>query len=241
MGPLPFLLQTAVVTRALFLLPLEGKRKYARLVEALQRDPRARTAFYRRFLLVWWITSFIVTLSLFYARAPRGSLMLRPIQAGPAAWAVLGLFLALLIWPVWRAREAGPYRDAVREQLARVPALLPGTRQERWLFVAVALSAGFCEELVFRGLIPEYFAMLVPALPWLGPAVSIAGFGIAHWYQGLRGVWISALLGAVFYFAMAVSGSVFAAMALHALNDLRFLALVLVLGRPLPDKREGSP
>ena len=241
MGTLPFLLQTAVVTRALFLLPFEGRRKYARLVEAIARDPKARVTFYRRFLLVWWLTSFIVTVSLVQAHAPRGSLMLRPLQLGLSTWAVLGGFLAFLAWPVWRAREAGPYRDAVREQLARVPALLPGTRGERWLFCAVSLTAGFCEELVFRGLIPEYFGLLVPALPWLGPAISIAGFGIAHWYQGLRGVWISAFLGAVFYFAMAVSGSVFAAMALHALNDLRFLALVLVLARPPTDRREGSP
>lgn len=237
---LAFLLQTAVVTRALFLMPFEGRRKYRRLLAELERDPHGRVRFFRRFLVSWWSVAAVVV-----ASVALGSDTPANLRLVPPNWTALPLsvvWLGVLAWPVLRARSDRGYREAVREQLDRVPGLLPSTRAERWLFAAVSVTAGVCEELVFRGLLPLYFAKLLPGLPgWAGVAIGVAGFGVAHAYQGLRGVLQASLLGAVFATATAISGSVLTAMAFHALNDLRFLAVMLVLGRSLVDKTRDSP
>lgn len=233
MGTLAFLLQTAVVTRALFLMPFEGKRRYQKLKADVARDALARARFFRRFIVTWWVVALAVLISTRFSLSELGVVPMR----GLGAWGVIAGWLLLLSWPVLRARSSAPYREAVREQLQRVPALLPGTKEERWLFAAVSITAGVCEELVFRGLMPLYFAHFFPTHGHaLGLGISIVGFGVAHWYQGVRGVVLATLLGGLFAFGAWASGSVAAAMIFHAANDLRFLALILALERPLPDK-----
>src|SRR4051794_13939849 len=111
-------------------MPFEGKRRYLELQADVARDPAARARFFRRFILTWWIVALAVLISTGFALAPLGVVAVR----GLGAWGVIAGWLLLLAWPVLRARSSGPYREAVREQLQRVPALLPGTREERWLF-----------------------------------------------------------------------------------------------------------
>lgn len=239
MATLAFLLQTAVVTRALFLVPFEGGRRYAALAAAVRVDPAARTRFFLRFLAQWWLTAAVVLASLALASEPLSSLKLAAAH-GFAPWGLLGAWILALGFPLLRL-DSGDFRAALAAQLAKVPAILPGTRRERLLFAAVSVTAGICEELVFRGLVPAWSTKLLPALQWLPAVLSIAGFGLAHAYQGLRGVVLTALLGALLYAAMALTGSLCVPMAMHALNDLRFLALVVALDRPLVNRPRDLP
>ena len=50
-------------------------------------------------------------------------------------------------------------------------------------------------------------------------------FGLAHLYQGVRGVLLTGVLGAYLAWLTISSGSLLPAMAIHALIDLRVLAL----------------
>ncbi|HSU41817.1 MAG TPA: CPBP family intramembrane glutamic endopeptidase [Polyangiaceae bacterium] len=66
---------------------------------------------------------------------------------------------------------------------ARVDMLLPLTRVERAVWCAVALSAAFSEEVVYRGYLARELTRLSarPAVGVLGQAVL---FGLAHGEQG---------------------------------------------------------
>lgn len=222
------MVQTAVVTRVLFLVPFDGRRRFEALVAAVRENPRARARFFQRFLLVWWATATAVMVSLLLEDAHPRTIGLRKLH-GLEPWLLLAACLFFLLVPLWRVRAPGPYRDAVVAQLARAKALLPGTREERWLFAAVSITAGICEELVFRGLVPAYFDKLVPDAPMLGAAASVLGFGFAHLYQGVRGVVIATLLGLALLCISVATGSIVSAMVLHAANDLRILALAALL------------
>jgi len=97
--------------------------------------------------------------------------------------------------------------------------LLPRTRTERAAFVGLSLTAGFCEELVFRGfLITALYAAsgsLVLAL-----IVSSAAFGVVHAYQEPGGVARATLLGLLLATPFVLTGSLAASMVAHAAIDI---------------------
>ncbi len=71
---------------------------------------------------------------------------------------------------------------SVRKQIGPLVTLLPHTRPELGWFVGVSLTAGICEEFLFRG----YFIWTFERwLGWWGAAaLSIPFFAALHAYQG---------------------------------------------------------
>ena len=128
-------------------------------------------------------------------------------------------------------------RRALAVQLRPVAALLPRTPAERRMFALLALTAGICEEVLYRGF---GLAALRWAAPGLGHpaliAVTAVAFGLAHLYQGPVGVALTGLIGAYLAWIAIATGSLLPAMVLHALLDLRILALPLdAVPLPGPD------
>src|ERR1044072_6768818 len=129
--------------------------------------------------------------------------------------AAIGL-LVLQLWSV--ARLPVERRIAARPKMANVAFMLPHTRQEERWFVALSLTAGACEELLFRGYLPWVFA------PWLGSVGALAAvavaFGASHSYQGRTGAIRATIAG----FAMAaiawISGSLTPRVGARALIDI---------------------
>ena len=115
------------------------------------------------------------------------------------------------------ARISGP-KPKLRAQVGKLSIALPHSPDEMRWFVAVSLSAGFCEEFLFRGYLIWAFE---PLLGWWGAAVlSLSVFAAAHAYQGKAGAITSGLVGGVFTLLVALSGSLVPAMVLHALVDI---------------------
>lgn len=129
--------------------------------------------------------------------------------------AAVGL-LALQLWSV--ARLSPARRVAARPKLGQLAFLLPHTAQEERWFVALAVTAGWCEELLYRGYLPWFFA------PWLGEVgamvLVVAMFGIGHAYQGRKGAIKATLAGAVMAAIVLATGSLIPAMIVHALVDI---------------------
>ncbi|HEX3541164.1 MAG TPA: CPBP family intramembrane glutamic endopeptidase, partial [Acidimicrobiales bacterium] len=91
-----------------------------------------------------------------------------------------------------------------------------------------------CEELIFRGFAVSYLRWLWPAAPRsVIIVITAAAFGLGHLYQGARGVILTGLVGAYLAWLVLSTGSLLPAMVIHALLDLRILAL--------PDLREPAP
>jgi membrane protease YdiL (CAAX protease family) len=114
-------------------------------------------------------------------------------------------------------------------------ALLPRTAGERRLFTVVGVTAGVCEEWLYRGFFLAVVAALAGGLP-TGVLVVVAAvaFGLAHAYQGVGGVLTTAVLGAIMATLYLDSGSLLLPVLLHAAIDLRFL---MVPARVLPAGR----
>jgi uncharacterized protein len=124
---------------------------------------------------------------------------------------------------VVRPRVPGEPRHAEPPGQATV-ALLPRTRTERHLFALVGITAGVCEEWLYRGFLLAVVAALLPGLPTAGLVVVAAvAFGLAHAYQGLSGVLTTGVLGGVLAAVYLQTGSLLLPVVLHAVIDLRFL------------------
>jgi uncharacterized protein len=91
-------------------------------------------------------------------------------------------------------RTSGKARDFIQALAERI---LPQARIELLPFLALAVTAGLCEEFLYRG-----FAMAAlsrAGLPvWGVVLVSSALFGLAHLYQGRGGLVSTLVVGTVF-------------------------------------------
>lgn len=136
-------------------------------------------------------------------------------------WTAIALFLLLAAYHVLMvatvARSADT-RASLRKQFGPLTAVIPHTRTELYWFGGVSLTAGFCEEFLYRGYFIWVFA------PWLGwwgaAALSLPFFAVGHLYQGWNGVLRTGIVGALYTLVVAIFDSLWPAIALHALIDL---------------------
>ncbi len=120
----------------------------------------------------------------------------------------------------------------------RVRIMVPTRPSERVWFLGLSITAGVCEELLFRGLLPALLAALLQGpSPWLVILLAAVAFGLAHAYQGVTGVVVTGILGAVLGVVYLTTGSLFVVMVLHALLDARVgLLPARVLDRAGPSR-----
>src|SRR6202046_2917620 len=106
--------------------------------------------------------------------------------------------------------------------------LTPVTGIEMLLFLVLSISAGICEELVFRGYLQQQFARMGGSM-WVGVAFSALVFGGAHGYEGVAGVLLIAVYGAMFGVLALLRRGLRTGMIAHAWHDsISGLALVLL-------------
>jgi membrane protease YdiL (CAAX protease family) len=155
------------------------------------------------------------------------------LATGTGAWIV-----ARLLRNRRGAEPAPTTSSSWRKFLPDFAALLPTTTRERLVWVAVAISAGICEEVVFRGwLLAALHGQLGMQGAWLiGTAAVI--FGLAHAYQQITGVVATGLFGVLACLLYIGTGSLLAPIILHVIVDLR---AALVPSLRAHQEAPGSP
>jgi len=97
--------------------------------------------------------------------------------------------------------------------------ILPQSLVELLPYLALAITAGLCEEFLYRG-----FAMAVPAQvglkSWAVVLLSSILFGLAHSYQGRGGVVMTFLIGLILGTSRIVYDSLVPAMLWHSAVDI---------------------
>jgi hypothetical protein len=231
--------------------PVVGQVLHRRFEGRLRTDPGARRSFYRRLLILEWGLSLLV-LGIWLAApdvdAAAVGLQWPQSWPGPVTFAVVVLVL-LFVLVSTRALRGGALMDATPRprpgdgRHAEPPAhatlaLLPRTRGERRLFTVVGITAGVCEEWLYRGFFLAVVSAVAGGLP-TGALVAVAAvaFGLAHAYQGVVGIVTTGVLGGIMAALYLETGSLLAPVLLHALIDLRFL---LVPARVLPAGRTAA-
>jgi membrane protease YdiL (CAAX protease family) len=116
------------------------------------------------------------------------------------------------------SRLTAESQQKLRGRLAGVAAILPHNESEYRWFVVVSLTAGVCEELLYRGFLTWVLGAYI-GVPAALLLVAV-GFGLAHAYQGRRGILKTAGVGLVLGAVVLATGWLGPAMITHALVDL---------------------
>jgi membrane protease YdiL (CAAX protease family) len=220
-------LATALVVGLIFVQPFAGRRRYLRLKADLATNPGARLHHYRRGIVGEWLAvALVVVIGLLAGRRPASIGLRAGSHPGATADDVLVVAVVLAASAIVFRFGGRDIRALLRRQARGFLDLLPRTRRERLTFAALAITAGVCEEVVFRGFGIVYIRWLWPdaSRPFI-IAVTAAAFGFAHLYQGARGVLLTGIVGAYLAWLTLSTGSLLPAIAVHALIDLRILAL----------------
>lgn len=177
------------------------------------------------------------------------------------AWTVLGL-VPPTDWHLWaglgitaliggffvrqnlRVRRYTPERiarlrqragAALDERMANAKLIVPHDAREYSWFMMVSLTAGICEELLYRG----FLTWLVAAYTGIAAAIAIVSilFGLAHGYQGAKGMLRAAMVGLFMSVIVLAGGWLLPAMVIHALIDV---AGAVVTFRIVQHERQAS-
>ncbi|SFK62115.1 CPBP family intramembrane glutamic endopeptidase [Geodermatophilus ruber] len=231
---------SAVVVAGYLVLgePVVGHVLHRRFEGRLRAEEGARRSFYGRLLVLEWglaLLALVIWLNAPGVDAAAVGLRWPQSWPGPLAGAAAVLLLVFVAVST-RALRSGALAEAAaarrrpgegrhaEPQVHATLALLPRTRGERRLFTVVGLTAGVCEEWLYRGFFLAVVAAVAGGLstPAL-VAVGAVAFGLAHAYQGVAGIVTTGVLGGVLAGLYLDTGSLLLPVLLHVVIDLRFL------------------
>lgn len=194
---------------------------YRRLSRAEPGDvPRVRLWLYRQGIAIQWaLAAAAVVLWAWQGRSwaalgvvPRLTWGMIGVTVGFAV--IVGFILAQR----GKALEDDEALERLRHQMRNIERMMPRSDVEMRWFNGLAVTAGVCEELLYRGYLLWYLGHWLALLP----AVLVASlvFGIGHAYQGPRGIAITTFVGIFMSAIYLLSGSLVACVVIHALMDL---------------------
>lgn len=181
---------------------------------------RARAQEYRATILVLCALALLAGSAWVYSGRPAADLGLAQ-PTGWRFWSSLVVVAVAVAGVVHQGREvmrSCAARAQVRRQMNRFGELLPHTRSEFALFVVLAVTAGVCEEILYRGFLIWYASQFAGTVVAVGIAALVFGFG--HAYQGWRGAAQTFMLGVAFALLYLFTQSLWIPMACHIAIDV---------------------
>jgi CAAX protease family protein len=197
-------------------------------------DPRARLRAYWHIVAWQWLA----TLAAVAILGPR-ALWYVHLNPADARW-IPGKFVVECLAVVSLVVILGPLVVVARKPAAapklaraldRLRFVLPQSARERFWWAILSITAGICEECLFRSFLLQY----LHTNPWrleLGLALAVACvvFAVAHLYQGVAAAAVTGLLAILLFILYLGSGSLLLPIIVHAIGDLRVLFLLRLAG-----------
>ena len=203
------------------LVPLHGLLSYRRLASSPDPLPtRTKLRFYATILVMEWS---LVGLTAFIAhRHGLGLPDLGQTLGNPSltlAVTVAGL-LGLAALTAFNRRQL---QRAKPEQLfatiRRVRKLVPAATVEIAVFAMVSVTAGICEEILYRGWLVSFLGAASGSI-WIGMVLAAVLFGFGHAYQGRAGIMGTGVMGILFGAMFVLVRSLVPGQVIHAAIDL---------------------
>lgn len=211
---------TAVLV-ALFLVLTLGGAFFQRRARAnpgtLQQHPQVALLYVSLIAMEWGLFVYV-----WKGGLRRTGTTLREIIGGRWASAkdvLVDAALAVGLWGVWMLFETAWERWLGPEHASSLQTLLPRRALEILLWIGVSISAGICEEFVFRGYFQKQFEALTHRV-WVALFLQAVLFGISHGYQGIGACVRIAVFGALYGSLALWRKSLRPGMMAHAGSDI---------------------
>ncbi len=210
-------------------VPWRGYHRVKKLLALEVITSADRMAIYGSTILFQWL---LAAAALWRARARNLSLKQLGIttDASVSLAGLVGLAAVLsLVLLVIQARSMRALARLPVEKQGRMGVFLrklmppaAASSAERALFAGVALTAGVCEEFLFRGFAITALMLLVQwgtAAAWASAFIASAIFAASHAYQGLPGIVSTFLVGLLFSLVFLGTGSLLPTVVAHTVVD----------------------
>jgi len=200
------------------ILPWRGRHRMKHFMALPEVGGRERIKLYLSTILFQWSLAAIVGWRAFARGLTARDL---GVQTTPAVFLVASVGAVLIAVAHWmNMRRMGRSRHPAAERLRAMGArLFPRTTAELISYVLLAVTAGCCEEFLFRGfVIAALFHLHLSS--WVVIPLSATMFGVAHLYQGKGGSVGTAILGVVFAEVRITYYSLLPVVLWHAVLDI---------------------
>ena len=127
--------------------------------------------------------------------------------------------IAVPFFGVWEGTAYAVHCMLGPSSAKSVASLLPHSLVEVLLWIGVSITAGFCEEIAFRGYLQRQFHALSGSIAIAVLAQALV-FGVAHSYQGWKSVVVISVLGALYGVLAAWRRNLRANIISHAASDI---------------------
>lgn len=205
----------------LILWPLYIYLTHEQEKQSVIAQPIKRIAVYRSTIFQLWLPVLILMVLVSLNYLSMNDLGLRWHWGLANQIAVTGLVLisGYFLFSLKQLRENSENHKTVRKQLAFVQWLMPtSVKESRYFILGVSISAGVCEELLFRGYLMQLLADFMPTYGVV--LISSMLFGLGHIYQGPIHILKSALMGVVMALIYLATDSIIVPIILHTLLDM---------------------
>ncbi len=202
------------------IVPWRGRAKLQHLLAKPHVEPGERLSLYCTTIAFQWLATAVAAWRAWahgFTATQLGLAMPEPLTV--TVIAVFGA--AVIVTLQWlNLRRIGRSASLLRRPLqALAERILPQSTMELIPFFALSVTAGLCEEFLYRG-----FAMAMLSRAGLPTGVvilvSAVIFGVAHLYQGRAGFVSTMMLGILFGVSRAALGSLVPATVWHMGVDL---------------------
>lgn len=202
------------------LIPWRGRARLRRLLSMPVAGTKEKLALYGATIgFQWLLTALVVWRAMARGLTPAELGVASQVSVEVVVWGVFGsALLCTFQWFNLRrvGHMSGPTAELTRKLAER---LLPANAVEFAPYCALAVTAGLCEEFLYRGF--AMAALFKAGTPtWAVVVISSVLFGLAHAYQGRGGVIGTGLLGLLFAGARIVLNSLVPVVLWHAGVDI---------------------
>jgi membrane protease YdiL (CAAX protease family) len=201
-------------------IPWRGRARLKHLLARPMMGTKEKLALYGSTIAFQWILLGLVAWRAFARGLSAAELgVSRPLSIELVLVAVVGAaLLGAFQWFNLRrvGRMSGAIPDLMRKLASR---LLPHGVVEFAPYSALAVTAGVCEEFLYRGFAIAAL-MRVGVATWLVVVITSVLFGLAHAYQGKSGIIGTGLMGFLLAGCRLMWGSLWPVMVWHATVDI---------------------
>lgn len=204
-------------------VPASAAKSYQQILPRLQaHETGIREAVYYSSILSQWI--FVAVLCLWWWYQERDfnvlSLGLPRFTLVNLLWFCVIVFYAVVVILYTRHIVDNPEKHkSWFQRLQRSPGIdiTPAHRRQLPVWWLVSITAGFCEELIYRAFVLWLLSLYLSPIPAL--LLMSLLFGLGHRYQGSDGILMTALLGLLMGTIYITTDTLWLAVLAHALID----------------------
>lgn len=196
--------------------------KYTKTLKE-KKDTISRVRFFKFVIYSEWLIVAAIFLMILTSKITFKDIGLTfPLQLHSEALGMIFGFLTGLFILMFVLMKLPAYQQRLNKQAADIDYLLPTTKQERKLSIFVAITAGVCEEIIYRGFVIQYLSSLpMDIQPIYIIIISALIFGFGHIYQGWKGFLLTGFIGFIFARTYLATGSLLFPILLHIVIDMR--------------------